>query len=121
MIDQFEGVYDRQKERHGKWATFAWMGSGVYLFAVNPQAHFLSWQAALFFIVGMFAAAVVFGLAAYVIQRGVAKLLVTLVRQPSAGTAATVSAMVSTIGLMLFAIDAVVIFLIARWAVGHLV
>lgn len=111
--DFIEKQYEKQKETHGGWATFAWIGSGIYLFATADGARFLSWQAAVFFIVGMFASPVVFGIAAYLIQRGVAKILVRTISTPSAGVAAVVRA----IGLALFVAETVVIFLIARWIV----
>jgi hypothetical protein len=110
-------LYDKQKEARGRWAAFAWIASGVYLFATVEGARFLSWQAAVFFIVGMFAAAVVFGLAAYLIQRGIAKVLVRAIGEPTARTAT----FVRVIGLMLHFLETVAVFLIARWALLQIV
>jgi hypothetical protein len=53
--------WDSQKQPPGQFATFAWLLIGVYLFYRHPEAWFLSWQAAVYFVVGMFVAAVVFG------------------------------------------------------------
>ena len=65
MEDVSEPTRDKQKEGYGRIATFLWIAFGIYLFAATPEAHFLSWQAAVFFVVGMFTAAVVFGGASY--------------------------------------------------------
>ncbi len=112
-----EDFSEREKEAHGRWTTIAWIGSGIYLFATTDGARFLSWQAAAFFIVGMFVAAVVFGLAAYLLQRGVAKVLVRIVTAPSASFATTVRA----IGVALFVVETVIVFFVARWIVQRII
>lgn len=107
------------KEVHGKWgmgiwwATTIWLGCGVYLFATVDAASFLSWQAPVYFVVGMFVAALVFGAAAYLLQRGVAKILARMESGPSSGTVTAIK----FIGLVLFAVEFVVIFFVARWFV----
>src|SRR5712691_12158709 len=88
--EPLQTFYDKQKETHGGWATFAWIGSGLYLFATTEGAHFLSWQAAVFFLVGTFVAALGFGIAAYLLQRGLAKILVSVYTSPSAGVATVI-------------------------------
>lgn len=108
-----DDFYDKQKEVHGKWATFVWIGSGVYLFATVDAASLLSWQAAVYFVVGMFAAALAFGAIAYLLQRILAMSLAKIVRGPSRGAASAIT----MIGLVFSAVEAVVIFLVARWIV----
>jgi hypothetical protein len=106
-----DSLYDKQKEAHGKWATMVWIGSGIYLFATDPAAHFFSWQAIVFFIVGMFLAAIVFGGAAYVLQRLIAKVFMLVVREPSQG----IAGLIGIIGIVLFIVETV--FLAAQWCV----
>lgn len=105
--------YDKQKETHGKWATFVWLGSGVYLFITTDSASFLSWQAAVYFLVGMFVAALLFGMAAYILQRGMAKMLANTISTPSTGVVAAIQAL----GLAIFILETVVIFFCAQWIV----
>lgn len=52
---------ERLKTEKGALAAIVWIGTGIYLFATTAGAHFFSWQAAIFFVAGMFAAAIVFG------------------------------------------------------------
>ncbi len=112
-----QAFYDKQKETHGGWATFAWIGSGIYLFATTEGVRFLSWQAAAFFLVGTFVAALVFGIAGYVVQRGLAKAIMGVFPSPSTGVA-TVAVV---LGWLLFAAETVVIFLVARWMISRMV
>ena len=106
----------RQRENHGALATFCWIGSGLYLYLTTEGASFFSWSALGFFLVGMFAAAIVFGAAGYLLQRGVAKLLVRVVDSP---TPATVS-FVTAVGWLIMAVEMLAVFLAARWVFGLL-
>ncbi|MFT4119746.1 hypothetical protein [Bradyrhizobium sp.] len=56
---------DKKKEAAGRIAALLWIATGVYYFATTPVAPFLSWQAAVFFLGGMFAAALIFGAASH--------------------------------------------------------
>jgi hypothetical protein len=63
------GIEERKvtkaKEGMGAFATFVWIGSGIYLYATAEGVTFFSWSALAFFVVGMFVAAALFGLAIY--------------------------------------------------------
>lgn len=111
-----DNFYDQQKKKHGDWAAMVWIGSGIYLFATDPAAHFLSWQALVFFIVGMFLAAIVFGGAAYVLQRLIGKVFMLVVREPSQG----IAGLIGIIGIILFIVETIAVFLTARWCMGIL-
>lgn len=102
--------YEQQKESSGKFATMAWIASGLYLFYVDKAAHFLSWQAAAYFIVGTFAAAVVFGWLAYALQRGTAKAMMIVIKRPSPGAAAVGA----FLGIALMVLDVAIVFLGAK-------
>lgn len=112
-MSDLQGVdpYQKQKEAHGKWATFAWVGSGLYLFLTREGVSIWSWQALVFFLVGMFAAAIIFGAAAYGMQRGLAKILAKAITRPTA----SIARIISMIGIGFFVIETVVIFFVARW------
>ncbi len=103
--------YQKQKETHGKWATFAWVGSGLYLFLTTDGVSIWSWQALVFFLVGMFASAIIFGVAAYGVQRGIAKILAKAITRPTA----SIAGIISMVGIGLFVIETIVIFIVARW------
>lgn len=105
-----DDFYDRQKQMHGTGAMFLWIIAGVYLFWTNEAASFLSWQALVFFIVGMFAAALVFGMLAYGAQRIVASLFMTVTDEPGGLT----GALISSTGLVLFVAECVLVFVAAR-------
>jgi len=70
--DPMQPFWDSQKELHGKVATYAWIGWGLVNFYMEPDATLISWQALLYFTVGMFLAALVLGAGAYLVQRRVA-------------------------------------------------
>ena len=105
--------YEKQMQTEGSFAAIVWLVSGIYLFWASEKASFLSWQAALYFIVGMFVVAILFGICFYGIQRGISKVLAARVSEPSRGIAGAIS----VIGLVLMVAEAVVIFLVARWVV----
>ena len=111
-----EDLYEKQKTTAGSAATFLWIGIGIYLFAVNERASFFSWQAAVYFIVGMFIAAFVLGVAAYAIQRGVAGVISRMVSYPTGG----VATMIQALGMVLLVAEAIAIYFIADWVVSDL-
>ena len=104
-------MYEQQKETAGGWATGVWLVSGLLLYATTEGVSLFSWSALLFFVVGMFAAAIVFGVGFYLLQRGVAKALLLIVKTPTPGTAT----MIKSIGWGLLAVETVIIYLTARW------
>jgi hypothetical protein len=104
--------YDKQKEGAGRYATFAWLGSCVWLFVVDgSHGTLLTWKALGFFLVGMFAAALLIGGAIYIVQRAASKLLMVVIKEPSSGAAAVII----TLGLLVYAAWGVGIFCLARW------
>jgi hypothetical protein len=108
-----EDMYEKQKQTAGSFAMFLWVGIGIYLFATNDAAYFISWQGAIYFIGGMFASAMVLGIAAYVVQRATARILMGIFSSPSAGAAVIIQG----IGIALMIVEAVVIYYIAKWAI----
>lgn len=56
---------EKKKEAGGRTASLLWIATGIYYFATTETASFLSWQAAVFFVGGMFAAAFIFGAASH--------------------------------------------------------
>jgi hypothetical protein len=76
--------YDKQKEIHGRWATYVWIGSGLYLFLSDEGLRSLvSFRALVFFPVGMFVAAVVLGYFGYGLQRLTAKVFMRVFPVPT--------------------------------------
>jgi len=99
----------KQKEVSGAFATHVWIASGIFLYVTSESAPL--WWAFLFVLGGMFIAAAVFGVAFYLLQRGITKALVLVVKRPSLRAATAIY----SLGLMLMAVEAVVIYLAARW------
>ena len=62
------------KELQGRSVTFLWLIIGGVVFATDPNARLFPWRSAVSFIAGMFAAAVVFGLIGYGLQRATARV-----------------------------------------------
>lgn len=111
-----DDFYDSQRAKAGKYATFLWLGIGVYHFATSDVASFLSWQAAVYFIGGMFIVALIFGGIFYLLQRGITKLLLKIITTPSPAMAPVIM----SIGVVLMAIEAVLIFIISGWIISNL-
>ena len=103
------------KSSHGTFAAIVWIVAGALLYNIEPEARLISWQTPVYFVVGMFVAAAVFGNLSYVIVRGVthalvsAKIVTAPTRRAAIGLTVT--------GYVLFALEAVLIYLIARWVV----
>jgi hypothetical protein len=108
-----EDMYEKQKQSAGAFAMILWIGMGIYLFATNDAASFISWQGAIYFIGGMFASALVLGTAAYSVQRATATILMSVFSTPSAGAAVIIQG----IGIVLMVVEAVVIYYIAEWVI----
>lgn len=109
-------IYEQQKEAAGRFATFAWIGSGLYLYVSTEGAHLFSWHALAFFLVGMFVAAVVFGVAIYGLQRGISKMIVAFVGMPGPSIATAIR----NLGIALYAAEAALIFMSASWVFHQL-
>ena len=106
-LEKGNDPYDEQKEHHGKVATYVWIGSGIYFFVTSDEVSLFSWQAAGFIVIGMFAAAIIFGLLGYGIQRGIAKLLVKTMSDPLTDTSASA---IRILGLAIMVLEAILIF-----------
>jgi hypothetical protein len=119
MSDEQATTQEKNKESSGKIATFVWIGSGIYLFATTSHANFLSWQAAVFFIPGMFVAAVLLGSTFYILMDRLSTGIAKLAGPPP--IAPPVAALISFISVLLLAGHAVVGYLAARWAFNWLV
>lgn len=73
-----DGLYDGQKSASGRFATYVWLGTGIFLFAIRENSPgILSWQAAVFLLGGMFLAAIVVGSFLYFWQRLLARVLIS--------------------------------------------
>ena len=81
-----------RKQTAAWWACVAWIVSGIYLFATTAAASFFSIRALLFFFVGTFAATMVIGSAASLVERSMIRLLTTMIRSPGLKAAAFASA-----------------------------
>jgi hypothetical protein len=103
--------YEWQNKTAGTWATMVWIGSGLFLYLTTKDASLLSWSALVFFVVGMFAAATIFGVGFYLLQRGLDKALAKIVKAPTPSMASATG----SIAWVLLIIETVIIYLTARW------
>jgi len=108
-------AFVRQRQAHGAWATIMWLVSGVFLFATHGPASFLSWQALVYFLPGMFAAALVFGLLGFSLQIAIMRTLARL-----GAESAPSQTLAMGLGYGLMAIEALVIYLAAQWTITRL-
>ena len=101
------------KSSHGTFAAIVWTVAGALLYNSEPEARLISWQTPAYFVVGMFVAAALFGNLSYAAVRGVthalvsAKIVTAPTRRAAIGLTVT--------GYILFALEAVLIYVIARW------
>ena len=106
--------YQEQKAARGALATWIFILSAAYFFVSNGgPGSLISLQALVFFVAGGFAAAMVIGIPAYLLQRGVAKVLVKSINDPFASEAVS---KIKTIGFVLMLIQIAVTFFAARFA-----
>jgi hypothetical protein len=108
--------YGKQKHEAGSFAAFVWIISGIYLFWSREELAFFSWNAIVFFVFGMFVAALAFGFILYGAQRLVGKILLRVATGPSE----RLGAIISLIGVVLYGATAVLIFFAAREFAGGL-
>lgn len=115
MTAPVESWDDKLKSNHGGFATIVWLIVGAYLFYSEPEARLLSWQALVYFIVGMFVAAAVFGILSYLIMHGVSRALTAtgVITRPTP----RVVAGLYVIGCVLAAANVVLIYIAARWTI----
>jgi len=106
------------KSNHGTFAAVVWIIAGALLFNVEPEAKLLSWQTPVYFIVGMFVAAGTLGTLSYHAVRGLthalvsAKIVTAPTRRAAIGLTVT--------GYVMFIIQALLIYFVARWTIRAL-
>lgn len=103
------------KSSHGTFAAIVWIVVGAILFNSEAETHVFSWQTPVYFVLGMFVAAAVFGNLSYAAVRGVTHALI-VTKIVTAPTRRAQIALTIT-GYILFALEAVLIFFVARWTV----
>ena len=100
------------KSNHGTFAAFIWSVAGALLYNTEPETHLFSWQTPAYFVVGMFVAAALFGNLSYATVRGVTNALVSAKIVTAPTRRAAIGLMVT--GYILFALEAVLIYFVAR-------
>ncbi len=103
------------KSSHGTFAAIVWIVAGALLYNTEPETRLFSWQTPVYFGVGMFVAAALFGNLSYATIRGVthalvsAKIVTAPTRRAAIGLTVT--------GYVLFALEAALIYFSAQWLV----
>jgi hypothetical protein len=98
---------------NGTFAAIVWVIAGVLLYNSEPETRLISWQTPVYFVLGMFVAGALFGNLGYAVVRGMShalmatKIVTQRTRRAAIGLAVT--------GAILAAMEAVLIYLIARW------
>jgi Na+-translocating ferredoxin:NAD+ oxidoreductase RnfD subunit len=103
------------KSSHGTFAAIVWIVAGALLYNTEPEARLISWQTPVYFLVGMFAASALFGNLSYATVRGVTHALVSTKIITAPTRRAEIGLTVT--GCVLFALEAALIYIIARWTV----
>ena len=103
------------KTNHGGFAALVWVLAGLLLFHSEPEAVALSWQALVYFFVGMFVAAFVMGNLSFFAVRGLTVALVRtrIVTKPTRRAAIGLT----VLGYVMFAAQAFLIYFVARWTI----
>jgi len=111
-------AYEEQKASSGSLATIIFIISGLYLFIDNLGfGSLISLRALSFFVVGMFAAAIIIGVPAYLLQRAVGKVLMKTVSDPYSEAAIN---KIKLIGVALLLVQVMVTFVITKLAFQRL-
>jgi hypothetical protein len=103
------------KSSHGTFAAIVWIVAGALLYNIEPETRLFSWQTPVYFVVGMFVSAALFGNLSYATVRGVTHALVSMKIVTAPTRRAAIGLTVT--GCILFALEAVLIYVIARWTV----
>jgi hypothetical protein len=115
---QVDDQHDALEATHGAFAAIVWLVIGAILFYSGPEVRLASWQALVFFIVGMFVAAGVIGGLSYLVIRGFTKILVKVwvvsAPTPRGAIGLTIA------GYFFFAAQMLVIYGIERWTIRAL-
>jgi hypothetical protein len=106
------------KSSHGTFAAIVWTIAGTLLYNSEPETRLFSWQTPVYFVIGMFVAGALFGNLSYAAVRGVSHALISA-RIVTAPTRRAAIGLTVT-SYILFALEAVLIYLTARWTVREL-
>ncbi len=103
------------KTNHGTFAALVWIIAGVLLFHTEPEAHAFSWQAIVYFFIGMFVAGYLMGNLSFLAVRGLTRALVRtrIVTKPTRRAAIGLT----VVGYVMFAGQALLIYFVARWTI----
>jgi hypothetical protein len=103
------------KSSHGTFAAVVWIVAGTLLYNSEPEVRLISWQTPVYFLLGMFVAGALFGNLSYAAVRGVTHILISakIVTAPTRRAAIGLT----VAGYVLFALEAILIYVIARWTV----
>lgn len=104
-------VIEKRKVDTGSLIAIAWFVSGLYLFATTPGANFLSFPAALYFLVGTFGSPIVLGALSYAVKAATERSL---------AVPGWRMGVLNIIALAMLAFETVGVFLIAREVVRML-
>jgi hypothetical protein len=105
--------HDNLKATYGKIATFFWFIFGIYFHIVyDGFGALFTLKSLLFFLVGMFVAALVIGGITYLIQRLIAKIALRFISGPSS----TAASVLKLIGYLIFALDVVIAYVFTKVA-----
>ena len=101
------------KSSHGTFAAIVWIVAGALLYNSEPETRLISWQTPVYFVLGMFVAGALFGNLSYATVHGVGHVLerARIITAPT--RRAAIGLLVAS--YVLFALEAVMIYLIARW------
>jgi hypothetical protein len=103
------------KSSHSTFAAVVWVTAGALLFNTEPEAKLISWQTPVYFFLGMFVAAAVLGGLSYFTVQALTRALVSarIVTAPTRRAAIGLTAA----GYLLFAVQVLLIYVIARWTI----
>ncbi len=111
--------YEEQKASSSSLATIVFIVTGLYLFIADLGfSSLISLKALGFFIVGMFAAAIVIGVPAYLLQRATAKVLMKTVTNPYSDVAIK---KIKIIGVVLLLTQVAVTIIVTKLAFQWLI
>jgi hypothetical protein len=103
------------KSSHGTFAAIVWIVAGALLYNTEPEARLISWQTPVFFVLGMFAAGLVFGNLSYAGVRGLTHALVSAKIVTAPTRRAQIGLTVA--GYLIFAAQVALIYVLAKWTI----
>jgi hypothetical protein len=103
------------RSSHGTFAAIVWIVAGCLLYNSEPETRLVAWQTPVYFLLGMFVAGGLFGNFSYAAVRGMTHALVTMKIVTAPTRRAQIGLTVT--GYILFALEAVLIYVVARWTV----